>query len=70
MRNVLDDGYWRCRLACMKAVSKFQKEEKGASDMVAILVLIVIIIGVASVFQNQLKSAINAAFGKLIDFIG
>ena len=69
MRNVLDDGYWRCRLACMKAVSKFQKEEKGASDMVAILVLIVIIIGVATVFQNKLKEAIEKAFNTLIDFV-
>lgn len=70
MRNLMDEGYWKCRMAVMKAVRKFQEEEKGASDMVAILVLIVIIIGVAAIFQQQLGAAITAAFKKLTDFIG
>ena len=40
MRNLLNAGYWKCRLACAKALRELQTEEKGASDIVAILLII------------------------------
>lgn len=70
MRNLLDKGYWKCRLAAMQAVRKFQKEEKGASDIVAVLLLIVVIIAVAATFRSRLTSAIDAVFDKLTKAIG
>lgn len=47
----------------------FKAEEKGASDMVAIMVVIVIIIAVAGVFNEQLKQAVTDVFSKLTNFI-
>lgn len=37
-------------------------EEKGAADIVAILVVIVIIIAVASIFKDQLTTLVNTVF--------
>ena len=69
MREALIAGYLRRKLACMEAMEQFSKEEKGASDIVAILVLIVVIIGVASTFGSKLGEAVTAAFDKLITFV-
>lgn len=54
----------------VKAVEVFTKEEKGASNIVEILVIIAILLAVAVVFREQLIGAINAAFGSLTDFVG
>lgn len=54
----------------MRFLADLEKEEKGASDMVAIMVVIVIIIGVAVAFKDGLEKAIEAVFSKLTDFIG
>lgn len=54
----------------MKAAEVFTKEEKGASDIVAIIVVIAIILVVAAIFREQLLKAVNAVFTNLIDFIG
>lgn len=37
-------------------------EEKGAADIVAILVVIVVVIAIAAVFKTQLTSMINDIF--------
>lgn len=39
-------------------------EEKGAADIVAILVVIVVVIAIAAVFREQLGKMIEAVFGK------
>lgn len=39
-------------------------EEKGAADIVAILVVIVILLGVATLFKGQLEGLVGSVFGK------
>lgn len=39
-------------------------EEKGAADIVAILVVIVILLAVAVIFKDQLIHLVEAVFGK------
>ena len=70
MRNLLNAGYWKCRLACAKALRELQTEEKGASDIVAILLIIVILIAVAAIFRTQLTAAVNGVFENLMDVLG
>ncbi|MBR5508467.1 MAG: hypothetical protein IKV59_00270 [Lachnospiraceae bacterium] len=69
MREALIAGYLRRKLACMEALEQFAKEERGASDIVAILLVVVILIGVASVFGDKLTEAVTAAFDNLLDFV-
>jgi len=65
MKEKLERAYFRCRLECIKAWNHFMYEEKGASDMVAILLVIVILVAVAAVFKDQLIGAVNTAFKTL-----
>lgn len=50
-------------------LNSFVEEEKGASDMVAVIVLIVVVIAVAGIFREQLGNAVEAVFNKLQDFV-
>lgn len=63
-------------LTCLKgkallqnAVNNFMKKEKGASDMVAVIVLIVIVVALAAVFRTQLKGVIEKGFQNVTTFI-
>lgn len=51
------------------AIKAFKEEERGASDMVAAIVLIVIIIALAVIFKQQLSEIVTAVFGKLSEFV-
>lgn len=44
-------------------------EEKGAADIVAILVVIVILLGVATIFREQLKTLVESVFGKATQWV-
>ena len=49
---------------------EFKNEEKGASEMVAVVALIVIILAVAIIFKDQLINIVNAVGNKVISWIG
>ena len=51
------------------AFDAFKEEERGASDMVAVMVLIVIIIAVAAVFNTKLKEIVEQIITKLSGFV-
>ena len=51
-----------------ESVKNFLKEEKGAADIVAILVVIVIIIAVAGIFKTQLLEFVNQVMESLLAF--
>ena len=70
MRERIIAGYLRRRLACERALEDFAKEEKGASDIVAIMLVIVILIAVAAVFRTQLLAAVTGVFEQLIEALG
>lgn len=65
MRDMITRAYLRGRMACANAIHRLAKEEKGASDIVAILLLIVILVAVAAIFREQLMNAVTTAFEKL-----
>lgn len=44
-------------------------EEKGAADIVAILVVIVILLGVAAIFKEQLEGLVESVFGKATGWV-
>lgn len=70
MRERIISGYLRRRLACERALEDFVKEEKGDSNFVAIMLVIVILIAVAAVFRTQLLAAVNGVFEQLIEALG
>lgn len=51
-------------------LASFVKEEKGASDIVAILLVIVILIAVAAIFRTQLTAAVTGVFEQLLEALG
>ena len=51
------------------ALKAFKEEERGASDMVAVMVLIVIIIALAALFNQKLKGAVESIFAQLRSFV-
>lgn len=70
MREKMIAGYLRCRMACGKVLGNFIEEEKGASDIVAIMLVIVILIAVAAVFREQLMAAVTGVFEQLMEVLG
>ena len=55
MSDLIMKGFFGFR----NAFRSFLKKEKGASDMVAVIVLIVIIIAVAAIFREQLVKIVQ-----------
>jgi flagellin-like protein len=53
----------------VKIAENFRSEERGASDIVAVIVLIVVVIAVAAIFRKQLSTATNTVFTKLNNWI-
>lgn len=51
------------------AVEAFKKEERGASDMVAVMVLIVIIIALATLFHDRLREIVGQILDSLSGFV-
>ena len=51
------------------AIEAFKKEERGASDMVAVMVLIVIIIALATLFHGRLNDIVGQILDNLSGFV-
>ncbi len=61
-------------LLCARAkwnsfVNRLFHEEKGAADIVAILVIIVIVLAVAAIFREQLIGLVQKVFGKATTWV-
>jgi len=50
-------------------VERMLHEEKGATDIVAIMVIIVIVLAVAAIFREKLIEMVNAVFNKTITWV-
>lgn len=73
MMEKLITAYCRGKLAMINAferVENFSKEEKGASDIVAIVVIIVIILAVAVIFREALVKGVQNVMNKFTEFVG
>ncbi len=51
------------------ALKAFKEEERGASDMVAVMVLIVIIIALATLFHDRLREIVGQILDSLSGFV-
>ena len=69
MKEKIMMAYMKGKMAVRNTIRNFVAEEKGVSDMVAIILLIVIIIAVAAIFREKLEEAVNQVFSKLTEFI-
>lgn len=67
MRNKLETFLWNLRWNWLE---RFIEDEEGDSNMVAVIVLIVIILGVAVIFKDSLEKAVRSVFVQLTEFIG
>ena len=69
-KKALDGTLIRARFWAADRMERFWKEEKGDTNFVSIIVLIVIILAIAGVFRTQLTAAVNQVFEQLMEFIG
>lgn len=58
---------FQAMMQAKQAFRRFRSEERGASDMVAVIVLIVIIIAVAAIFRKELVNIVNNVMKDLSD---
>lgn len=65
MKSKMDELLWKAYFG----VQNFIKDEEGDSNMVAVIVLIVIILAVATVFRRNLEEAVDLIMGKFTDFV-
>lgn len=63
--NWLDNALFDLNCRIVALIQSLKEEERGATDIIAILVMIVVVIAVAMVFKDRLIGIVNAAFDKL-----
>lgn len=68
MREKLMKNYLKGQIILSNKIRNFISEERGASDMVAVVVLIVIILGVAITFNKELGKVVTSMTTKLNEF--
>ena len=66
MFELIDLFFMTQTIKLTEAIEAFKKEERGASDMVAVMVLIVIIIAIATLFNGRLSEIV----GQILDNLG
>ena len=69
MRDFLDGKLIGMQLRARRFVSQLLEEERGDTDFVAIIIIIVILIAIAGIFKDQLEKAIKKVFDSLTNFI-
>ena len=70
MFNFLDMQMIKLQTKMRNFAEDFKKEERGASDMVAVLLIILIVVAVATIFRKQLTNLVNLVFAKVNEFTG
>ena len=69
MFELIDLFFMTQTIKLTEAIEAFKKEERGASDMVAVMVLIVIIIALATLFHDRLREIVGQILDKLSGFV-
>ena len=70
MQEKLLGMYIMMQMKMAGLIEDFRNDERGASDIVAIIMVINVVIAVAAIFRQQLQRVITDAFGKVSEFIG
>lgn len=65
MFNFLDMQMIKLQTKMRNFAEDFKKEERGASDIVAILLIILVVVAIAFVFKEQLKQLVEKVFGSV-----
>lgn len=65
MREKMNNMYWKWRF---RIIEGFIQDEKGDSNMVAVVVLIVIVLAAAVIFREALLEAVTNVMEKLTIF--
>ena len=50
-------------------VEEFKNEEEGIAEIVAIVLIILIVVGVAATFNTNIGKGVENVFGKLTNFV-
>lgn len=69
MRDYINSKLTGLYLRAENFLNRLIKDEEGDTNFVAIIVIIVIIIGIAAIFQDALTTAVEDVMDKLIGFI-
>lgn len=69
MREFLDGKLIGLQLRARRFFSQLAEEERGDTNFVAIIIIIVILMAVAGLFKTELDGAIKKIFKSLTDFI-
>lgn len=60
----------KCKWDLMKENLKNDlREERGASDMVAVILLIVVVVAVAIIFKDELTKIVKSVMEKVTEFV-
>lgn len=57
-------------LAASSSVKRFLSDEKGETNIIAIILIILVVIVLAAIFKQQLTSIVNSLFGQIRDSLG
>ena len=69
MRDYLDGKLIGMKLRAGRFLERLREEERGDTNFVSIIIIIVIVLGIAAIFRTQLTEAVNSVMGQLTDFI-
>ncbi|MCX4343056.1 MAG: Flp1 family type IVb pilin [Kineothrix sp.] len=69
MKTFLQIKKMQMKQILMKRLEELMCEE-GDTNFVSIILIMVIVIAIAIIFQEQLTNAVQNVFGQLTDFIG
>lgn len=69
LKNFIEDKMIRGKIRLNNFVNDFLSEERGDTNFVSIIIVIVIILAVAAIFRNALIQAVTTVTDKLLDFI-
>lgn len=69
MFEKMDMAFIRTRIMFREWKDRLLHEEKGASDIVAIMVVIVILLAVAIIFKEQLEGLVSKVFEKATTWV-
>lgn len=65
MFNFLDMQMIKLQTKMRNFAEDFKKEERGASDIVAVLLIILVVVAVAFLFKKQLLNLVNSVFKQI-----
>lgn len=69
MKTFLQIKKMQMKQILMEKLEELMREE-GDTNFVSIILIMVIVIAIAIIFQEQLTNAVQNVFGQLTDFIG